>query len=220
MDKNHIINEILRIPERLVENPNKSFHAVVSEFRHFFTKREITDDDLRIQLIQSPSLVQQWLTYSEDKRVSSGWFFRRLGSQKYEVGFCMEKGNIANTSIFDDALKACALFICKEMENYIVINHFVTPAGTVIKEGQSLTDWRLQGQEKYLQGVVLYRKKYTKPSDDWDHDHCRFCWKKFSAYEGDEKEGYTTEDNYYWICSDCFTDFQQQFKWQVVGTGR
>ena len=87
------------------------------------------------------------------------------------------------------------------------------------EEGQSLTDWRLQGQEKYLQGVVLFRKKYTKCSDVWVHDHCRCCGKTFSVYEGDEKEGYTTEDNYHWICSDCFADFQQQFKWQVGGTG-
>jgi len=135
MDKNHIINEILRIPERLAENPNKSFHAVVSEIRQMFANREISDDDLRVQLIQCPAFVQQWLTYSEDKRVSSGWFFRRSDSQKYEVGFCMGKGNIVNASIFDDALKACVLFICKEVENYMVINHFVTPTGTVIKGG-------------------------------------------------------------------------------------
>ena len=42
-------------------------------------------------------------------------------------------------------------------------------------------DWRLQGQEKYLKGVTLYFKKYIKYSENWDNDHCEFCWMKFSA---------------------------------------
>ncbi len=47
-------------------------------------------------------------------------------------------------------------------------------------------DWRLQGQDKYLRGVKLRRKRYTWQPDwnpdwnpDWDHDHCDFCWAKF-----------------------------------------
>ena len=40
-------------------------------------------------------------------------------------------------------------------------------------------DWRLQGQEKYLFGATLLRKRYKAWSEDWDHDHCEFCWAKF-----------------------------------------
>ena len=40
-------------------------------------------------------------------------------------------------------------------------------------------DWRLQGQEKYLQGATLLRKRYKAWSEDWEHDHCEFCWAKF-----------------------------------------
>ena len=41
-------------------------------------------------------------------------------------------------------------------------------------------DWRLQDQDKYLKGVSLNLKKYIKYCDARDHDHCEFCWAKFS----------------------------------------
>ncbi len=79
-----------------------------------------------------------------------------------------------------------------------------------------MEDWRLQGQEKYLQGVSLSRKKYTKYNDTWTHDHCEFCWKTFSENTEDTNEGYVTADNYRWICDDCFKDFKAMFKWTIL----
>lgn len=76
-------------------------------------------------------------------------------------------------------------------------------------------DWRLRWQEDYLQGVALQRKTYRKPSKTWDHDHCEFCWAKFSEREHDLHEGYCTLDQYYWICDECFRDFKEKFEWQV-----
>lgn len=76
-------------------------------------------------------------------------------------------------------------------------------------------DWRLQGQEKYLKGVSLALKKYSKYREDWDHDHCEFCHEKFME-EGNPDclhEGYVTSDNYRWICKQCFEDFNEMFQW-------
>ena len=68
------------------------------------------------------------------------------------------------------------------------------------------TDWRLQGQESYLQGKTFIMKKYSgKPT--WDHDHCEFCCAKISSNAEDINEAYTTEDNKHWICKRCFEDF-------------
>jgi hypothetical protein len=39
-------------------------------------------------------------------------------------------------------------------------------------------DWRLQGQEKYLGGVTLVRRRWQQQRPDWDHDHCEFCGAK------------------------------------------
>ena len=75
-------------------------------------------------------------------------------------------------------------------------------------------DWRLRGQEDYLSGKSLYFRKWKSPKKEWDHDHCEFCWEKFSDYPNTLHEGYTTEDNYYWICPTCYNDLKEMFKWK------
>ena len=78
-------------------------------------------------------------------------------------------------------------------------------------------DWRLQGQEEYLKGATMQFKKYEQFSEEWDHDHCEFCWAKFSDTIQDAlKEGYVTVDNSRWVCKDCFNDLKDGFKWTLV----
>ena len=76
-------------------------------------------------------------------------------------------------------------------------------------------DWRRQRQEQYLRGVVLVFKDYHPHRIRWEHDHCEFCGSKFSLNEGDLKKGYSTLDECYWICCECFNDFKDEFSWQV-----
>jgi hypothetical protein len=95
-------------------------------------------------------------------------------------------------------------------------------------------DWRLSGQERFLQGAELVRKPYRAFSETWEHDHCAFCWATFMDPAFSEKhrkyveehpevltEGYaTTADHprgadYHWICPDCFADFADRFGWRT-----
>jgi hypothetical protein len=77
-------------------------------------------------------------------------------------------------------------------------------------------DWRLAGGLEHLRGVTLFWRKWSQQKANWDHDHCEFCWAKFSddSHGKHLKEGYTTEDKYYWICPTCYEDFKEllQFK--------
>jgi hypothetical protein len=75
-----------------------------------------------------------------------------------------------------------------------------------------MTDWRLQNQDRYLKGVTLSKSAYRPRDANWDHDHCEFCWAKFSASSDDLHEGWITTDNR-WICERCFLDFHQEFEW-------
>jgi hypothetical protein len=84
------------------------------------------------------------------------------------------------------------------------------------KLGPPADDWRRQGQEDYLSGERLCLDRYQPYSDSWDHDHCEFCWQKFSLEPGDAQSGYRTEDHYRWICGACFEDFRGEFEWIVV----
>jgi len=42
-------------------------------------------------------------------------------------------------------------------------------------------------------------------------------WAKFGADNEDDvlREGWTSPDEYRWICDVCFGDFHEQFKWHV-----
>ena len=83
------------------------------------------------------------------------------------------------------------------------------------------TDWRLSGQERYLKGATLVRQAYKRyaKNPQWDHDHCEFCWAKFMVEDVPETlhEGFSTEDQYRWICVQCFEDFKSTFGWTVKG---
>jgi hypothetical protein len=74
-------------------------------------------------------------------------------------------------------------------------------------------DWRRQAQDEYLMGVRLRLMKWRMSRPGWDHDHCSFCRAKISAYEGDLRTGYATDDEYHWICPKCFEDFREEFRW-------
>ncbi|HPQ41598.1 MAG TPA: hypothetical protein PLV45_14595 [bacterium] len=78
-------------------------------------------------------------------------------------------------------------------------------------------EWRLTNQEKYLKGLTLMYKTYSQYREGWDHDHCEFCWAKFTEPGTPDTlhEGYTTLDRKYWICSRCFEDFKEMFGWTV-----
>jgi hypothetical protein len=78
-------------------------------------------------------------------------------------------------------------------------------------------DWRLTNQQEYLHGMTLFWRKWTAPSETWDHDHREFCWKTFMGSDSPEvlREGYTTDDNYRWICPECYEDFKEMFAWKL-----
>lgn len=80
-----------------------------------------------------------------------------------------------------------------------------------------MNDWRLQGQEKYLMESNLVFRKYKKYSEEWQHDHCEFCSLKFSENpKFGAIKGYSTLDGYRWVCSSCFHDFKERFKWILI----
>lgn len=83
------------------------------------------------------------------------------------------------------------------------------------------TDWRLRGQEKYLQGKTLFWKAWSQSRPNWDHDHCEFCWARFcdDGCGNGLAHGYTDETEYRWICKPCFDDFRERFAWKVGAVG-
>jgi hypothetical protein len=81
-------------------------------------------------------------------------------------------------------------------------------------------DWRLLGQEDFLTGRQLRWLDWRPYREGWEHDHCSFCQREFAVPGSDHADfsaGYVTaDDNYYWICADCFRDFSERFAWTLA----
>ena len=101
-----------------------------------------------------------------------------------------------------------------------------TPSLADEPEQRAGDDWRLMGQERYLQRAKLVHRRYEPSSESWEHDHCAFCQRKFSATEAEGPDtlasGYTTTAEheqgagYHWVCETCFADFADRFGWETV----
>lgn len=74
-------------------------------------------------------------------------------------------------------------------------------------------DWRLRGQEEYLQNHIFQYKKFIGMPDGSLHTHCEFCWHKFmedpAGIKDCSSEGYCSTNGIYWICKKCFEDFKE-----------
>jgi hypothetical protein len=79
------------------------------------------------------------------------------------------------------------------------------------------TDPRITNQKKFLFGVVLKKRTWSRQAPEWDHDHCAFCWAKFSDVDDVDAlhEGYATSDMDHWVCTTCFADFRTHFQWLI-----
>jgi hypothetical protein len=85
-------------------------------------------------------------------------------------------------------------------------------------------DWRLTagpvcGCEEKLKNIPLWYIPFQMLSEKQDHEHCAFCWERFSLYEGDLQAGYCTRPQNTagaeWICPECFADFKEMFGWTL-----
>lgn len=76
-------------------------------------------------------------------------------------------------------------------------------------------DWRITNQDKYLKNLEFKKTQFSDNNSD-NHDHCVFCWEKFSNNDGDLKFGYLSLDNKYWVCENCFNDFKNLFNLKII----
>ena len=105
-----VVERLCNLPENFYGG-NKSPVQLVAESGIAQYASALSVEAVSTYLSLHPELVAQWLRWSEDKRVSSGWYFMRE-SDKYIVGY-YPKGE---TLSFADALPACAAFIIREVQ--------------------------------------------------------------------------------------------------------
>jgi hypothetical protein len=115
-----IVDNIIELPRNFQSIGNTSIRHLVQESGYIETRSLIQDDIIRKRLALTPSLVQDWIEYSADKRTSTGWYFRRTPNGSYETGYL---GNKGLTSVYTNRIEACVQFIRRELAE-IIRMHF------------------------------------------------------------------------------------------------
>jgi hypothetical protein len=116
MERNQIIKSIMSLPEKFYSEQNESIYTLLKETGYFELHAEINEKDIFDLLIQYPEHIKQWLNWSENKRSSSGWYFKESENQKYIVGSFPDNGKL-KTSEYTNAAEACSFFIKREIED-------------------------------------------------------------------------------------------------------
>lgn len=116
MKVNDTLNGLINLPRKFNSVGNKSIYDLLKETGYFEIHDKISVESIRNRLAQSPEYVKDWILYSEDKRSSSGWYFKQEDSQRYVVGFLNGKGNNSHNE-YADRFEACANFIKHEIDN-------------------------------------------------------------------------------------------------------
>lgn len=65
----------------------------------------------------------------------------------------------------------------------------------------------------HLRNKTFIKSRFEQWSDSWDHEHCQFCWKSNSQFNS--IPGYYTLDKYYWVCEECFSDYNDVLNLRV-----
>lgn len=104
------LTQIIEMPQRFNDVGTVSINELLSLTGYCQSYENISEADIANALSQKTSVVNSWLTYSEDKRVPSGWYIKRNHNGTFIVG--SQDGEAA----YEDGIKACAAFIKNEIE--------------------------------------------------------------------------------------------------------
>ncbi|SFC85844.1 hypothetical protein SAMN05421747_1414, partial [Parapedobacter composti] len=109
---------ILSLLERFYSSDNnQSIYSLLRNTGYFESHSNINENSIKEALEQHPQYVDQWLQWSEDKRVDSGWFFFIQNDRKYLVGFLDADKGTTEKMEYSDRKSACAVFIKRELES-------------------------------------------------------------------------------------------------------
>ena len=112
-----MLKDLLNFP-RLVMQTNMSVNDVCTKLSLEYSKKFPPLQELMDALRSDEALIENWISYSEDKRGSPSWYFVKVG-RKYKVGY-LDSSRKCNEGIYDDPCFACAVFIKLEMESRIL----------------------------------------------------------------------------------------------------
>ncbi len=113
---NQAIEKVVNLPSQFYNLENISIYSLLEETGYFEIPDKINEENILVELVNHPECIEQWLDWSENKRVTSGWYFRKSKNGKYIVGYFPEKETIKSIES-SYASELCAKFIKREIED-------------------------------------------------------------------------------------------------------
>lgn len=105
-----IVTRVCDMPVQLKARGNVSMMQLLLESGFIESSEVLTPRAVSDYLSQHEHLVEAWTMLSQDKRSSSGWYFKELSDGSYEVGYYPDGPRFS----FSDRVQACAEFIVRE----------------------------------------------------------------------------------------------------------
>jgi hypothetical protein len=116
MLKPGIIKDVIFFPQNFHARGNISAYSLLMESGYFQFHNEVTEQDILQALGEHPECLNQWQTWSDNKRAGSGWYFAKEGNGKFVVDFFPSLKNIRPKE-YENIAEACAAFIKLEIED-------------------------------------------------------------------------------------------------------
>jgi len=111
-----VVANLINFPSRFNSPGNVSIYNILKETGYFEMHDQVSDDIIYNALSQHPEHIDEWINYSQDKRTSSGWYFKEEGKDSYIVGYFGGTDSEKVQLRFTDRIAACAAFIKQESE--------------------------------------------------------------------------------------------------------
>ncbi len=113
----NIIEKIIHLPRLFKSLGNRSMYLLLRDTGYFEITDQIYEENISQALKQYPECINEWKILSDDKRASSGWYFKELDHGKYIVGYFDLKRKNNPEVEFSEIREACAFFIKQEIED-------------------------------------------------------------------------------------------------------
>jgi hypothetical protein len=125
MDADRVVERICSLPVTFRDG-SQSALEILAKSGVLQTPEALTIAAVAAHLNEHPELIDAWMLWSEDKRVSSGWYFL-YERPNFVVGFYPHGDRL----VFKDAITACTQFVFREVKSMapnISLNPDASPA--------------------------------------------------------------------------------------------
>ncbi len=110
MNTDEVVKKICTLPVDFCAG-SKSMAELVRESGVRAHPEALTFTNIAAYIKRQPSLVDEWLDWSANKRIASGWYFAHEKG-RFVVGFYPNGESLT----FDDPVSACAEFVVREVK--------------------------------------------------------------------------------------------------------